>query len=114
MIELKYVFSTPAAPERHPIHRIRATAPSPTHTAVLAIPGDRTGVAAKLSERRFFKVALPETATNQYSLCGGTVERSILDRGSVESPRLCVVALFPVVALLYVFLLYTHSGIVGC
>ena len=65
-MKLKYVFSTPAIPERHPIPRHRATAPSPTHTAALAIPGERTGVAAKLGERRFFKLALPETASNHY------------------------------------------------
>ena len=40
LIELKYAFSTPAAPGRHPIPRDRATAPSPTHTAALAIPGE--------------------------------------------------------------------------
>ena len=57
-----------AGPERHPIPRDRATAPSPTHTAALAIPGERTGVAAKLVERRFFKVAFPETAINHYIL----------------------------------------------
>ena len=115
LIELKYVFSTPAAPGRHPIPRDRATAPSPTHTAALAIPGERTGVAAKLGERRFFKVALPETASNHYIFCfGSTVERSILDRASVESPRLCVFAFCSAVVLLYVLLLYTHVGIVGC
>ena len=69
LIELEYVFSTPAAPERHPIPRERATAPSPTHTAALAIPGERTGVAAKLGERRFFKFALPEKASNHYFFC---------------------------------------------
>ena len=46
--------------------RDRATAPNPTHTAALAIPGERTGVAAKLDERRFLKVALSETARNNY------------------------------------------------
>ena len=35
-----------------------------THAAALVIPGERTGVAAKLGERRFFKVALPETESN--------------------------------------------------
>ena len=69
LIELKYVFSTPAAPGRHPIPRDRATAPSPTHTAALSIPGERTGVAAKFGERRFFKVVLPETASNHYIFC---------------------------------------------
>ena len=69
LIEIKYVFSTPAAPGRHPIPRDRAAAPSPTYTAALAIHADRTGVAAKLGERRFFKVALPETASNHYIFC---------------------------------------------
>ena len=57
LIELKYVFSAPVAPGDHPIPRDRATATSPAHTAALAIPGERTGVAAKLGERRFFNVA---------------------------------------------------------
>ena len=69
LIVLKYVFSAPAIPGRHPIPRGRAAAPSPTHTAALAIPGERTGVAAKLGERRFFNVALPETASNHYTFC---------------------------------------------
>ena len=69
LIELRYVFSTPAAPGRHPIPGDRTTAPSRTHTAALAIPGKRTGVAAKLGERRFFKVALPETASIHYIFC---------------------------------------------
>ena len=45
------------------------TAPSPTHIAAFAILGERTGVAAKLGEQRFFKVALPETASNRYIFC---------------------------------------------
>ena len=44
------------------------TAPSPNHTADLAIPGEKKGVAAKLGERRFFKVAPPETARNHFFL----------------------------------------------
>ena len=59
LMELKYVFSIPAAPGRHPIRRDRATAPSPTHTVALVIPGEITGVAAKLGERGFLKVSLP-------------------------------------------------------
>ena len=82
LIELKYVFSTPAAPGRHPIPRDRATAPSPTHTAALAIPGERTGVAAKLGERRFFKVALPETGSNHYIFC--SLNGRALDSGQLE------------------------------
>ena len=54
LIELKNLFSTPAAPGRYPIPRDRAT----THTAAPAISGDRTGVTAKLGERRFFKVVV--------------------------------------------------------
>ena len=44
---------------------------------------------------------------------GSTVERSILDRASAESPRLCVLAFFSAAVLLYVLLLYTRGGIVG-
>ena len=69
MIEVKYVFPTPVAPGLHPVPRDRATRPSPTHTAALAIPGDRTGVAAKLGERHFFKETLPMTASNHYIFC---------------------------------------------
>ena len=86
MIELKYVFSTPAVQWRHPIPRDRAIALSPTHTTALAIPGERTGVAAKLGERRSLKVSLPKTASNHYILCWITVERSILDKASDECP----------------------------
>ena len=42
------------------------TAPSPTYKAALAISGERTGVAAKIGEKRLFKVALPETTSNHY------------------------------------------------
>ena len=64
LIELKYRFSTPAAPERQRTPEDIASVPRPTHTAALAIPGERTGVAPELGERRFFKVGLPETANN--------------------------------------------------
>ena len=43
LIELKYRFSTPDAPERQ------------------RIPGERTGVAHELGERGFLKVGLSET-----------------------------------------------------
>ena len=107
------MFSILAAPGRHPIPRHRATAPSPTHTTALPIPGDRTGVAAKLGERQFFKVAPPETARSHYHTfsVGSTVARSILDRASVESLRVGIFALLSAVVLLYVLLLYTHGGI---
>ena len=62
------IFSLIAGCSRAPPDpRDHATAPSPTHTAALAIPGERTGVAAKFSERRFFYVALPDTASNHYT-----------------------------------------------
>ena len=56
LIWLNYVFSTPAAAGRRPIPRHRATAPSPTHTAALAIPGERTGVVTKFGEQRLSKL----------------------------------------------------------
>ena len=51
LIELKYRFSTPAAPERQRTPEDSASEPHPTHTAALAIPGERTGVAPELGER---------------------------------------------------------------
>ena len=111
LIRVKDIFSTPAIPGRHPIPRDRATAPSPTHTAALAILGERTGVAAKIGERRFFKVALPETVSVHFYV-GSTVERSILDRASVES-RLSLRFRF-FCCCTAVLLLCTHGGIVGC
>ena len=68
-------FRAPLGPPRP-----HATAPSPTHTAALATPGEITGVAAKLGERRFFKVALPETARNR-DVC---FSRRALDSGQAE------------------------------
>ena len=94
--------------------RDRVTAPSPTHTAALAIPGERTGVAAKLGERRFSKLLSRRRQLITTFSVGSKVDRSILDRASVESPRLCVFVFFSAVVLLYVLLLYTHGGIVGC
>ena len=124
------------SPERHPIPRDRATAPSPTHTAALVIPGSRTGVAAKLGERVFSKLPSRRRQVITTFPFGSAVERSILDKQSVSSiPPLCFFAFFllffPVVrefkspCLLYIFiflcctairtstavvLLYTHGG----
>ena len=64
MIESRYGFPTSSASGRHPIPRDRATALSPTHTATLEIPGERTGVAAKFGERGVLKVGLSEAANN--------------------------------------------------
>ena len=79
---MKYRFSPPAAPERYPPPPDRASVSRPSHTAALAIPGERTGVAAKLGVRRFFKVALRDTTVISF---GSAVERSILDEQSVSS-----------------------------
>ena len=54
-----YRFSTPAAPWRHSIPRDGATVPRLTHTAALAILGERTGGAPELGERWFSKVGPP-------------------------------------------------------
>ena len=110
LIELKYVFSTPAAPGRHPIPETARRAPSPTHTAAFAIPGV---VAAKPGERRPFKVALPETASNHYVFCwlngsalhSGQTERQLNPLSLRFRYCFCCTA---------VILLYTHYGIVGC
>ena len=53
LIELKYRFSTPAATERQQTPEDSASVPRLTHTAALAIPGERTGVAPELGERGF-------------------------------------------------------------
>ena len=87
----------------YPIPRDRSTAPSPTHTAALAMPGERTGVAAKLGERRFFKVALPETATTRYIsfwLSGRALDSGQAERQFKSPPFLFFFCLF-VSAVLY-------------
>ena len=121
--------------------RDRATAPSPTYTAAVAIPGERTGVAAKLGERRFFKVALPETASNHYisfwlsgrALDSGQAERQFKppcffffaffsaffsDVRELKSLRLLIIFIFSsctaVRTSTTVALLYTHGGFAGC
>ena len=66
LIELNYMFPTPAAPERQETPEDSASVPRPTHTAAPAIPGERTGVAPELGERGFWEVGLPETANNHY------------------------------------------------
>ena len=91
--------------------RDRATAPSPTYTAAVAIPGERTGVAAKLGERRFFKISLPETASNLHIFfwLSGKVLNSAQVERQLKPPCLCFYALF----LLY-FLLYVSSNSPVC
>ena len=126
--------------EHHPIPRDRGTAPSPTHTAALAIPAERTGIAAKLGERQFLKVALPEMASNHYISLW--LSGRALDSGQAEcqykSPCLCFFGFFfaffsavrefksrclRCVCMFFcrtavrtstaVVLLYTHGGFVG-
>ena len=84
LIELMYVFSTPAIPGHHPIPRDRATAPRPTHTAALAIPGERTGVTVKLGEHDFSNIPSRRRQVIITFYVGSTVERSILDIESVS------------------------------
>ena len=103
LIELKNLFSTPAAPGRYPIPRDRAT----THTAAPAISGDRTGVTAKLGEGRYFEVALPETANNHYIFCW--LNGRVLDPRQTERElnlRLCVFDFFSDVVLLCCYCTY--------
>ena len=100
LIELKYMFSTPAAPERQGTPEDSASVPRPTHAAALAILGERTGVVPELGERGFLKVGLPETANNHYIFL---VERSILGarRVSSSSPVSAFFAFFAFFLVLY-------------
>ena len=80
------------------------------------IPGGRTGVTAKLGQQRVFKFALPETASNHYILYW--LNGRALDSGQTERQLNLPVSAFSLFlsaeVLLYVLLLYTHGGIVGC
>ena len=107
VIGLKYVFSTPAAPGRHPILSDHPTTPRPTHTAALAIPSDRTGVAAKLGERRFFRVALQETASIGYILCW--LNCRALDSGQKERQLNLPVSAFSLFFMLYCCTIIVHT-----
>ena len=104
----KYMFSTPAAPERQWTPEDSASEPRPIHTAALAIPGERTGV-AELDERGFLKVGLPETANNHYIFfwLSGRALDSGRQKGEFKSPCLCFFAFLP---LLPCFLLLLYSG----
>ena len=88
------MFSTPAAPERQRTPEDIASEPRPTHTAALAIPGERTGVAPELDERGFLKVGLPETANNHYFLfwLSGRALDSGRQKGEFKSLCLCCFA----------------------
>ena len=82
LIELKYMFSTPAAPERQRTPEDSASVPRPTYAAAHAISGERKGVPPELGERGCLKVALPETSTFSF---GSALERSILSARRVSS-----------------------------
>ena len=59
LIELsRYDFPTSDGPGRHPIPRDSATMSSPTHAPADVISSEGRGVAAKLGERGFSKLAL--------------------------------------------------------
>ena len=49
----EYNVLTPAAPERQPTTRGRATVPRRPHTAALGVAGERTSANARLGERGF-------------------------------------------------------------
>ena len=89
-------FQHPAAPGCHLVSRDRATVPSPTHTAALAISGERMGVEPNTASEIFFKVALPETANIHCISCRlSEVERSTLDTQSVSpSPSISAFLLY--------------------
>ena len=88
--------------------------------------------AAKLGERRLFKVALPETARNHYIffwLSGRALDSGQAERQTVQIPHpaACYFVVQIPLSLLFCFcffvlycctavvvLLYTHSGLVGC
>ena len=102
-LRLEYTPRIAASPERHPIPGDRVTAPSSTHTSALAIPGERTGVAAKLGDRQFFKVALPETASSHnfsFRLSGRSLDSGQSER-QFKSPCLFFYAFPPPFLLLY-------------
>ena len=58
---ITYYFSTPAAAERHRVHRGRATAPCPPHTAAQGVIGERWGANSQLGTRGVWKGAFPGT-----------------------------------------------------
>ena len=105
LVESKYRFSTPADPERQRTPEDSASVPRPTHTAALAIPGERTGVAPELDERGFFKVDFPETVNNHYIFfwLSGRALDSGRQNGEFKSPCLCCFAFF--------FLLYCCTAV---
>ena len=74
-------FLTPAAPERQPIPRGRATVPRPPHTAALGASGVRRGAAVKVGERGASKVGLPGVANNRYQCVLIWVSGRALDFG---------------------------------
>ena len=112
LIELKYVFLNTGAPGRHPIPRDRATAPSPTHTAALAIPGERTASQPNSGSGDFSKLPSQSRQVITTLSVGSTVERSTLDRASVQSSCLCV-KLFAFFSAVVVLLHFSCTHMVG-
>ena len=112
-------FQHPAAPGCHLVSRDRATVPSPTHTAALAISGERMGVAAKHGQRNILQSCSP--GDGKYSLHFLSAQRGrALHSGHAEreskSVYLCFFALFTFfccTASAAVISLYAH-GFVGC
>ena len=55
--------------------------PRPPHTAVLGVPGERTGAAANVGERGASKVGLPGVANNRYQVSGTRHQVRTYDTG---------------------------------
>ena len=105
------MFSTPAAPEHQGTPEDSASVPRPTHTATLAIPGERTGVAAELGDQGFLKVGLPETANNNYILFWLSGRALDFGRQKIvfKSPCLCFFFAF-----LHIFLFFLAMILLLC
>ena len=76
-------FGTNGSRERHATPRGHATVPRPPHVAALEVAGERTGANARLGERGFPKVDLPDAE----KITVITIRRSILAFRSMGSTR---------------------------
>ena len=133
---------TRAAPGRHSISQDRATAPSPTLTAASRSPAKERPSQPKSASDDFSKLPSRRRQVITTFPFGSAVERSVLDRASVQIPPSLLFFFFcsfifqlymssnpPVYLLVFfvffccpavrtsttaiVVLLYTHGGLVG-
>ena len=101
LIELKYAFSTPAAPGRHPIPPDHATAPSRTHIAALAIPAKERASQPNSASDDFSKLLSRTWQEITTFSVGSTVERPILDREHQLTLPVSAFSIFSAVRVLY-------------